>query len=73
MQLNRPCLLHATTPCCPCACLPAGAIDAADSRLLRTDSQRSAARSAEAARLEAVLEVAGKCNAAMREEDWELM
>jgi hypothetical protein len=30
-------------------------------------------RAAEAARLDAVLELAGKCNAALQEEDWELM
>ena len=56
----------------PCT-LPAGAADLANSRLTSTDSQRSAVVAAEAARLEAVLELAGKCNQAMQEEDWELM
>ena len=51
----------------------AGAADLANSQLARTDSQRSAVVAAEAARLEAVLELAGKCNQAMQAEDWELM
>lgn len=44
-----------------------------DSRLARTESQRAAVRGSEAARLEAVLELAGKCNQAMGAEDWELI
>jgi len=48
-------------------------VDAADARLQRTESHRLTVRAAEAARLEAVLEVAGKCNAAIQEKDWELM
>lgn len=48
-------------------------MDLGDARLARSESQRSAVRSAEGARLEAVLQLAAKCNAAMAEEDWQLM
>ena len=48
-------------------------MDATNDRLQRSDSQRSAVKQAEAARLESVLELAGKCNAALGEQDWELM
>lgn len=52
----------------------AGAAEAGSRRqLARRDSQRTTVQATEAARLETVLEVAGKCNAALREEDWELM
>lgn len=46
---------------------------AADGGLSRTDSQRAAARAAEAARLDGVLAQAAKCNAAMRDDDFVLM
>lgn len=48
-------------------------MDLGDARLARSESQRSAVRGGEAARLEAVLALAGKCNAAMAEDDWNLM
>ncbi|KAL4434101.1 hypothetical protein ABPG75_000542 [Micractinium tetrahymenae] len=49
------------------------AVDAADSKLARSETQKGAAKASEAVRLESVLELAGKCNAALQEEDWELM
>lgn len=62
-------------PCCSLVPLPAGTCpDASDSRaVVRTDSQRAAARAAEVVRLEAVLLAAAKCNAALREEDMALL
>lgn len=59
--------------CALCLTLPAAAVDAADSKLARSETQKAAVKASEAARLEAVLELAGKCNKALREEDWELM
>ena len=61
----------ATPPLCPPPA--AAAVEVGDGRLARTESHRLAVRSAEAARLDAVLEVAAKCNAAVREEDWALL
>ena len=55
----------------PAAERPAGGH--AEAKLARSESQLSAARAAEAARLEGVLELAGKCNAALLPEDWELV
>ena len=40
---------------------------------MRTDSQRASVLATEAGRLEAVLELAGKCNQAMQADDWDLM
>ena len=67
---------------CPASCAsrahPAGAAGAADvgdslRSVARIDSQRVAARAAEAARLEGILEAAAKCNAALREEDFAML
>lgn len=48
-------------------------MDSTAGKLARSETQKGAAKAGEAARLEAVLELAGRCNAALQEEDWELM
>lgn len=58
----------------PTTLLAGACPDVGDSRAVaRTDSQRASARATEAARLEAVLAAAAKCNAALGEEDMALL